>query len=110
MTEHLLDSENWKLEAEAVINDIKDHVKSIEVSQINQNCDTSVYLNLKTLEDQSFCIQLSAQGFKIVGNSADETNIDTDKYYETPYALLNEVSPKFQESFRNALLNKLTAL
>lgn len=110
MTERLLNSQNWKFEAEAVINDIKEHVIYIKISEVIQSSDAFIYLNVKTIEDEIFCIQLSAQGFKVVGNTADQINVDFDKYFETPYALLNEISPKFEESFANALFNKLNNL
>lgn len=111
MSENVLDSENWKIEAQAIINDIKGHVKKIEISEKLESTDRSIYFNLYTIEEQIFCVELSAQGFKIVGYNYDEVNNTiSDKYYETPYALLNDISVKFKDSFANALLEKLQHL
>ncbi|KAJ8968441.1 hypothetical protein NQ314_002300 [Rhamnusium bicolor] len=102
--------ENWKFEAEAVINDIKYHVTDLKISEkINSN-NQFICLNITTLENKNFCIQLSAQGFRIVGHNFDKNDIDIEEYFETPYSLLNSISPKFKESFANALLRKLNDL
>lgn len=104
------DLENWKLEGEAVINDIKKHVKDIKISETLECNNQRVYLNLTTLEDQDYCVELSAYGFRIVGTTYDATNIVTDSYFETPYSLLNTISPEFRLSFGNTLMSKLRAL
>lgn len=110
MSETLLDAENWKLEAEGVINDVKDHVQEIKVSEKIKSTHQHIHLNLRTIENKDFCIELSAVGFRIIGYNFDENNIDSAEYFETPYSLLNAVSPKFNESFGNALLEKLNDL
>ncbi|KAK9888518.1 hypothetical protein WA026_000769 [Henosepilachna vigintioctopunctata] len=104
---YLLDEHNWRLEAESVINDIKNHVYSITLSEKLQNTNKKIFLNLITLENQTFCIELSGQGFRIVGKSFDTTDINCSQYYETPYSLLNNVSPMFSTSFGNELIAKL---
>lgn len=103
-------SENWKLEAEAIIKDVKSHVNNIEISQKLESSDSNIFLNLKTIEGKPFCVQLSSQGFRIVGNDFDEFTINSDVFYETPYSLLNEISEKFRESFANSLQMQLNNL
>lgn len=103
-------SENWKQEAEAVINDVKSHVNDIKISEKLECSNHNIYLNIITIENQRFCVQLSNQGFRIVGHNFDETNIDSDTFYETPYGLLNKISEKFQQSFANSLQNRLNLL
>ncbi|XP_018570696.1 GSK3-beta interaction protein-like [Anoplophora glabripennis] len=110
MDETLLDAETWKLEAEAIINDVKDHVQELKISEKIKSTSQFIYLNLRTIEHKDFCVELSAQGFRIIGHNFDENNIDGDEYFETPYSLLNVVSPKFKESFGNALFKKLNDL
>lgn len=102
--------ENWKQEAEAIINDVKSHLKVIEISEKLECTDTNIYLNLTTIEEDHFCIQVSSQGFRVVGNDFDENNIDSTEFYETPYSLLNQISEKFRESFANSLQNQLNKL
>lgn len=61
-----LDKDQWKLEAQAIINDVKQHVMDIKVSEKLQNSNQFFYLNLITLENLKFCIELSNAGFTIV--------------------------------------------
>lgn len=110
MSEHVLDEENWKTEAEAVIKDIRDHVKYVNTSEDLKGSNSKIYFNLTTLEKKDYCIELSAQGFKIVGHSFDCNNTPEEEVYETPYALLNKISGLFQTSFGNQLFQKLTEL
>ncbi|KAK2582925.1 hypothetical protein KPH14_008990 [Odynerus spinipes] len=91
----ILDEEQWKLEAQAVINDIKNHVNDAKVS--DKLCSTRqvIYLNLTTLENLKFCIELSSAGFTIVGNQHDDTSNKRDEYFETPYSLLDFIKERF---------------
>lgn len=108
MSERVLDSEGWKEEAQAVINDVKDHVKTIEVSQSLANSNSRIYLNVETLEGNKFTFELTVQGFKFCGEGFDRNDWANNDYYETPYALLNSVSPRFKEAFMDVLFRKLT--
>ncbi|KAK9745867.1 GSKIP domain [Popillia japonica] len=67
MTERVLDLENWKLEADAVINDIMDHVKEAFISQNIYSNNQRIYINIETLEGDKFCVELSCNGFRICG-------------------------------------------
>lgn len=110
MSGHVFDPDNWKLEAEVVINDVKDHVKTLEISEKLGSDYNVIYLNLITNEGNNYCIQLSAQGFRVVGYESDVNDLDSEVYFETPYSLLNSVSPSFKVSFANALFKKLNEL
>lgn len=94
---------NWPDEAEAVINDIKNHVRNIFISNVLPSTDLEIYLNCETFEQKRLTIRLSGDGYQIIGN--DFNRIDDEKAvpYETPYALLNQISPGYVESFGNAL-------
>lgn len=102
-----LNSENWKVEANAVINDIKNYVTEIALSEKIQSTNQRIVLNLTTLEKECYCIELSGSGFRIIGEGYDSSTVNDEVYYETPYSLLNKISPLFIESFGAALLNKL---
>lgn len=110
MSEKILDAENWRLEANAVINDVKDHVSKIMLSEILLSTDKHIYLNLTTKENTSYCIELSGFGFRIVGDKYDMKNINCEEWFETPYSLLNKISPLFCDSFGNLLSTKLRNL
>lgn len=106
----VLDEEQWRVEAQAVINDVKSHVRDIRVSERLTNTNKVIYLNLTTLEGLQFCVELSASGFTIVGNRHDDASNAGDERFETPYSLLEYVSPRYRQSFGYSLLNKLKEL
>ncbi|XP_011499853.1 PREDICTED: GSK3-beta interaction protein [Ceratosolen solmsi marchali] len=114
----IFDAEQWRLEAQAVINDIRYHVHHIKICDdtVLTSNKRSIYLNLTTLEHFKFCIRLSPQGFSIVSNEhnyASKTNQDDDsnfEYFETIYSLLDSVSPEYRNSFGKSLLDRLNLL
>lgn len=110
MSEKVLDEENWKVEAEAVIKDLKAHVKEANVSKKVPNSNQLIYVNITTLENRNYCVELSSSGFRVVGSDYDLVDTDSMDYFETPYSLMNEISVEFRKSFGNALLDKLKAL
>ena len=104
----------WKEEVAAVINDIKNHVKEVIISDEIKSSNTEVYFNLETLENNRYLIKLSSEGFAIVGTNYNTINIDVDvdeaKYYQTPYSLLSDISKKYVDSFGYNLIDSLNAL
>lgn len=100
---------DWKAEARAVIEDIKQDVKEIAVSDKLPGDDNGIYLNVETLDrdENRFCVRMSALGFEIVGREYDQVaeaaEEDQSVIYETPYALLSAISKSYSESFANRL-------
>lgn len=109
-TDGMMDEEHWRVEAQAVINDVKMHVQDIAVSDRLTSTNKLIYLNLTTLEGLQFCVELSAAGFTIVGKQYDNLSNTDNQRFETPYSLLECVSPRYRESFGLSLLNKLKEL
>lgn len=107
---NVLDEENWRTEAESVINDVKNHVHSIAISENIKSTNKCIILNIQTLEKQKYCVELSSLGFRVVGNDIDDVSLDSNEYFETPYSLLSKISSQYLCSFSNALTEKLTAL
>ena len=109
--ETVMNADQWRHEARGIINDIQEHVRSIEIckSPDLQSTDKGIYLNLTTLEGFEFCVKLSNEGFLITDNKYESVNVNFDKNetYETIYALLDSVSPKYRNSFGNSLIHKL---
>jgi hypothetical protein len=65
-----------------------------------QSSASNIYLNLTTNEEKCFTIELTCQGFRVASESHDnigEGVEDSDDIFETPYALLNTISPGFGE-------------
>lgn len=104
----------WRAEAQAVIEDIKSFTKLVYISNKLPCDENGVYLNLETKESKQFTIELSAAGFRIRGTSFDNLDGVEDAAlgacYETPYAILDLVSPGYRASFSGALVDKLNAL
>ncbi|ELU03636.1 hypothetical protein CAPTEDRAFT_186190 [Capitella teleta] len=101
------------IEAEEAAKEIAFAVKDVVVSQELPYTKDLVYMNLTTRENQRLCIQLSCQGFRIVGNEFNKVTTDERKFsrhFETIYALLDDVSPGYRNSFGDALFMKLSAL
>lgn len=109
----------WQSEAQAIINDVKSHVKDIVVSEKLPSSRTHIFLNLTTLENRRMCVQISSAGFQVVGNEYDDCTsgarqIDQqtnhEEIYETPYALLSVVSEGYSQSFGGELAKALQKL
>lgn len=102
----------WQSEAQAVINDVKSHVKHITVSDRLPSSRTHIFLNLTTLEGRRMCVQISSAGFQVVGNEYDETGDQSsyEEIFETPYALLSVVSEGYAQSFGGELAKALQKL
>ncbi|XP_055706179.1 uncharacterized protein LOC129803555 isoform X2 [Phlebotomus papatasi] len=62
-SEELMD---WHEEASAIINDVKAHLKTVQVSERLESTDRRIYINATTLEGQNLCICVSSMGFRIV--------------------------------------------
>ncbi|KAH8404521.1 hypothetical protein KR222_011282, partial [Zaprionus bogoriensis] len=109
-------------EANAIINDVKGHVAEIAVSSKLVSSATQIYLNIRTIESATCCVQVTNRGFKIVSSqydtidedkilkTADEDAEDEEEIFETPYALLDKISPRYVESFGNQLCQQLRQL
>ncbi|XP_034940012.1 GSK3-beta interaction protein [Chelonus insularis] len=108
--EKVLDQDQWKVEAQAIINDVRRHVQDIKISEKLCSTNNSIYLNLTTLEGLKFCVEVSGNGFSITGNQHDSVINTDNKTFETPYSLLDSISPKYRESFGNDLMKKLNNL
>lgn len=106
-SDRVLDSEGWLEEAQGVINDVKDHVRIIEVSKTIPSSNSRIFLNVETLEGNRYTFELTVQGFRFCGKDFDHNDWDNADYFETPYALLNSVSPRFKEAFVDVLFRKL---
>lgn len=102
---------DWKEEANHVIQDVKDLVQMIQLSD-HQPDDKCIYLSVITKERKDYTIKLCQFGFCVVSrkiNTPKATESDVI-YYETPYSLLASISNSYCESFGNKLRQKLEKL
>ncbi|XP_064628523.1 GSK3-beta interaction protein-like [Lineus longissimus] len=103
--EHVL-----KIEAKEAVKEIRYAVQFVELSSKLTHTQQMVYFNMTTKENTKYCVELSASGFRIVGKSFDSIEDDDSKYFETIYALLDNISPGYRHTFGDALLAKLNML
>lgn len=100
----------WTAEARAVIEDVKYGVKDIEISELIPVTSQQIHLNLTTLEEEKYCIELSSRGFLVCGTGHNVTDKPSTNYHETLYSFLNIVSPMYRDWFGNELVAKLTQI
>lgn len=119
---------DWRIEAEAVIADVGPHVKQMCIAERLPPSRTHIFLNCTTLEGRRMCICLSARGFEVVGDAYDsvakhggdggqqeeEDDVGPGRkksiVYDTPYALLGDVSDEYIHSFGDYLYEALQNL
>ena len=63
-----------QIEAEEAIKDVSYAVSHVVVSKILPNTVDTVFMNLTTKEGESFCVELSVQGFRV---SHDYVNLSS---------------------------------
>jgi len=102
------------IEIDAAETELKSFVESIARSKSLPQGPTVFFVNLKTLEGQTACIELSIQGWRIISQQFDCTNEERgtlpDRHFETMEQLLNVVSAKYRERFAHSLNEALTNL
>jgi len=108
--ETFLDEEGWKAEAKGVIQDIQKYVTAVKVSDILPSSRNTIYINLTTKETIDYTIELTAQGFKVVGDRHDTDVLKDEIIYETPYSLLDNISPAYRQAFGDHLTDQLLKL
>jgi len=108
INDHLI---QWEEEAQAIINDVKNHVRNIFISETLPSSSREIYLNCETLEEEKYTIRLSSNGFQAIGKGFDSTDQLTEAIaYETPYALLGVISQSYTKSFGDDLSKALENL
>ena len=103
--------------------------QSVSVACELPSTNSQIFLNLVTKEDKEYTVALNSEGFKVVGFSFNTTDIDgwewdslvwwrwnthqnnfSEIVYETPYSLLDNLSPAYREAFGQDLTDQLLKL
>ncbi|CAG5129109.1 unnamed protein product [Candidula unifasciata] len=99
------------IEAAEVVKEIAYAVKFVEVSTVLPSESNLVYINMTTKENQDLCVELSLQGFRVVGTQYNDVNPQSDsRHYETIYSLLDSQSSEYRSTFCETLSHKLLNL
>uniref|UniRef100_A0A6G1SDG3 GSK3-beta interaction protein n=1 Tax=Aceria tosichella TaxID=561515 RepID=A0A6G1SDG3_9ACAR len=126
---------DWKDEASALIDDIKNYVNKIELSKKHESSDTRIYFEIETLERVTLIVSMDANGFIVCDSESGKKHLDIHednsdkpekeisedddtqqlgsssiKVYETIYSLLDDNSPKYREAFAGDLYNRMRSL
>lgn len=99
---------DWLNEAKAVIEDVKEFVNRIKISEEKESSNMGIYFEIETLESEILLVHMSAGGFKIDDRLNEETN--DSQGYETINALLFNSSTKYREKFAQCLVDKVNTL
>lgn len=93
------------IEANAATKELAFGVTSIIVPSNFPQTDNMSHLEIKTLENEELLVEVTCKGFRITNQ--EERDV---KYYETPYALLSDISEGFRQKFSDSLTAKLLNL
>ena len=99
-------------EAQLALDDLGDGIVAVKQlsTRLNNPRDISIaYLNIKSNADKMFCIELSQNGYRVVGQQFDDKSQTTGNYYESLQALLTNESKSYVDSFAKSLQQKLFA-
>jgi len=99
-------------EAQLAIDDVADGIvaeKQLSKRLNNPNDISISYINIKSNGSKQFCIELSQNGYRIVGNQFDDKSSPSDNFYESLQALLSNESKSYVNSFAESLQQKLFA-
>ncbi len=104
-------------EAERALNQIKFGIETGSVSEELERSDLIAYINLRTLEQEDWCIELTVGGYLIVARQFDSIdselkhkNINDVNVYETIDALMLKTSPMYIKKFNLSVAEKLNNL
>ncbi|KAL3090404.1 hypothetical protein niasHS_006856 [Heterodera schachtii] len=103
-------------DAFAAVREMAPYVKTIAISEILSRTPELIFLNIVTLENESYCVELTQRGWRVSSDRLDCMNGDIQKlemhvtYYDAIEQLLDSLSEQYRENFGAALSSKLAAL
>uniref|UniRef100_A0A183BS59 DUF727 domain-containing protein n=1 Tax=Globodera pallida TaxID=36090 RepID=A0A183BS59_GLOPA len=103
-------------DAFSAISEMAPFVTTIAISELLSRTSELIFLNIVTLENESFCVELTQRGWRVCSDRLDCMNGDFHKldmhvvYYESINQLLDSLSQQYRDRFSAALASKLSAL
>ena len=100
-------------EARLAVKAIDYGVESADVSERLESNDLLAYINVRTLEDATWCIELTLDGYQVVSDTWDARDFKrhatttAQRKYETIEALMLAVSPMFGKRFNELVAARL---
>ncbi|CAI5452071.1 unnamed protein product [Caenorhabditis angaria] len=105
-----------ELEAIAAVHELSFAVQSISVSEMLPRTPDLIFVNVTTIETQPYCLELTLKGWRITSLRSDCMVGDFTrfelftKYYDSLYALMDDISPGYRERFGEKLTQRLRLL
>uniref|UniRef100_A0A914HA92 GSKIP domain-containing protein n=1 Tax=Globodera rostochiensis TaxID=31243 RepID=A0A914HA92_GLORO len=103
-------------DAFAAVREMAPYVTTIAISELLSRTSELIFLNIVTLENESFCVELTQRGWRVCSDRLDCMNGDFHKldmhvvYYESINQLLDSLSQQYRDRFSAALASKLSVL
>lgn len=100
-------------EAKRVVREIKFGVEEAGVSTTLESSDSIAYINIRTLEKECWCVELTCGGYKIVSDAFDTISEDQKfkndilNRFETYEALMHQISQMFVRKFNDSVAERL---
>ncbi|XP_017044444.1 protein GSKIP homolog [Drosophila ficusphila] len=89
-------------EAQRMVDSCQDFADHLIVAEFLPHCRWVAYINIRTLEQVIYCVELSRAGYRIVAYDfdyvADEV-ANCDTYYDSAHQLLAGISPLYGEKY-----------
>lgn len=99
-------------EAQLALDDLGDGIVAEKhlSKHLNNPQDISIaFFNIKSKGEKKFCIELSQNGYRVVGHQFDDKSKQSGQFYESLQALLSNESKSYVDSFAQSLQQKLFA-
>ncbi|TKR60623.1 hypothetical protein L596_027845 [Steinernema carpocapsae] len=101
-------SNQLEIEATDAVKECAPYVERLAISEKLVRTSGLIFLNLVTLEKNTYCVELTQKGWRITSKNLDSMNDDyrtpefDQVYYGTMYALLSAMSPEFKKKMFKA--------
>uniref|UniRef100_A0A183F6F5 DUF727 domain-containing protein n=1 Tax=Heligmosomoides polygyrus TaxID=6339 RepID=A0A183F6F5_HELPZ len=105
-----------ELEAIAAVHELSFAVASISVSEMLPRTSELIFVNVTTVEEQPYCLELTHKGWRITSLRSDcmigdFTRLELfTRYYDSLYSLMDTISPGYRERFSEKLALRLKML
>ncbi|CAD5226576.1 unnamed protein product [Bursaphelenchus xylophilus] len=105
-----------ELEAIAAVHELSNNVLSIYVSEMLPRTADLIFVNVKTVEDHAFTLELTMKGWRVASTHTDSMNGDYmnvalhTKYFNNVREVMNEISPGHSKKFEECLCRRLELL
>uniref|UniRef100_A0AC34QKP2 GSKIP domain-containing protein n=1 Tax=Panagrolaimus sp. JU765 TaxID=591449 RepID=A0AC34QKP2_9BILA len=102
-----------ELEAIAAVHELSSCVNSIAVSEILPRTADLIFVNVKTLEDHPFTLELTMKGWRVASPHSDSMNGDYTqlglhtRYFDNARQILEVISPGSANHFNQVLVDRL---